>query len=211
MSSPDIRLSSYSIAKEDASVPYVAYFMHLIGGTSNAVYLPGSPSHASLTGDYDLYHSTVSKVKNSIQIKDSNGNILSYDDFPYDVYIVPFGPNVDTSLLSGNYYGFGSGLNTSLFNSDKAYTCILLAHYQTIGKSVFIHYPSIGYDGSNINLQNSEVYNPIPLLKHVELDNAFDANTVYVTTYSGAFSTEINSSLKRYDLKVYGADFTGWV
>lgn len=211
LSSPDIRLSSYSIAKEDASVPYVAYFMHLIGGTSNAVYLPGSPSHASLTGDYDLYHSTVSKVKNSIQIKDSNGNILSYDDFPYDVYIVPFGPNVDTSLLSGNYYGFGSGLNTSLFNSDKAYTCILLAHYQTIGKSVFIHYPSIGYDGSNINLQNSEVYNPIPLLKHVELDNAFDANTVYVTTYSGAFSTEINSSLKRYDLKVYGADFTGWV
>lgn len=211
LTSPDIRLSSYSIPNPDMPSPYVCYFMHLIGDNVKGVYLPNSPSHTSLTGNSDLYHSTIKRVKDSIQVRDANGNLLAYDDFPFDVFITPFSPNINLDSLSGSFYGYGSGLNSNIFNSNGVYTCILLAHYQSIGDSVFIHYPSIRYNDQTLDLQDSEVYNPIPLLKQVEVDDAFDIGTAYVTTNSGAYSVKINPSLKRYDLKVYGADFTGWV
>lgn len=208
---PDLRLSSFMIHSNDGNSSYPGYFMHLIGNEDKGLYLSSSPTHISMTGDYDLYHSTMNRIKDSIKVKNVNGEIIPFDTFPFDLIITPFSPLVDLTSLSGNHYGYGSGINTSMFNQNGIYTCILVANKQTIGSSVFIHYPSINYNGLTINFQDSDVYNPIPMLKHVGSDDVFDENGLAVIAPSGSFSTELNTNLKKYSVRIYGANLTGWV
>lgn len=209
VNSDDIRMSSVSLWDEDSFQSYVGYFVHLIGGEVKGVYSQTAPAHRNITGNYSLYHSTMEKIKQSIVIKDSNGVDLSFDEFPYSIMVSPYSIDTPVTDISGPMHHFSGATQTGYFNSDKTFTCALVAHTRSIGKTVFIHFPSILYSNGDINLQDSEVYNPVPLLKKIDPINAYGA-TGNIIAPTGSFSLQPGNELKNYNVTLWGINLTGW-
>jgi len=204
--STDIRLSSFPVWNDNAN-SYVGYFMHLIGGESKGIYVPNALPHSQVTGDYDQYHNNLTKIDKAIVIKDAQGNNLTYDEFPYRIVSFPYNPSIPLTGVS-NYYGFNTVINSGLVNTDRVYTSILISPYQTIGKTVFINYPSLSYDNSVVNLQDTEIYNPIPLMKQVSYDDVYPDGKF--SGQSGWYSMNLNATLRSYDINIWHGDTTGW-
>ena len=196
--SSEIRLSSYPI---EGPGQHLGYFTHLIGGEERGIYIPGAFDHAAVTGTTGDYLSNVSKVKSSIKIKDSNGTELPFEKFPYDVILTPYSPDAQIDGLSGtDVLGFGNSYEEQYANSNGVFTVVLVAEYQTINDTVFIHYPSKRYDNDVINLQASDVYNPIPLMKEqIHIGNA--SGDVEATT--GGFTVTNNGIGKSNTLYIW--------
>lgn len=164
--SQDIRVSSLAIESPKAGSEHIGYFCHLIGGEDKGMYLPNAFSHVDATGSTGNYLSNLQRVRDAISIKNVNGDNIPFEKFPFTVIASPYGPDKDISAITGeNALGFGTGYNTDLSNDNGTFTVVLVAEEQTIGETVFIHYPSIAYSDGKINLQDSEVYNPAPTMR----------------------------------------------
>lgn len=207
--SADVRVSSFSVWDIDSSDPSVGYFMHLIGSEDKGVYIASSPDHTDMTGDYLTFHNNLDKIQKSIVLKDVDGNRIPYDEFPYYIVVSPYSPNTDMALVSGSINGYGPRFNSSIANQNKVFTCILVAAKQSIGKTVFINYPSAEYFDTTINIQDSEIYNPVPLFKQVSYNTTYGANGNIVAP-TGSFSLSLDNSFKDYNITIYGANLTGW-
>jgi len=214
LAAEDVRISSCSVWNDESSNAFVAYFAHLIGGDFKGVYTPSAYSHGDVIGDYDKYYFNKSKIKELIKITDADGKELSFDEFPFDIIISPYSPNIedydngDPEYVDHSLMGYGT-INTGSVNADGIFTCTLISPYQTIGKSVFVNYPSHVYKGTVINLQDSEVYNPVPLMKKVEYaDGPKDDGTPVIP---GSYSINYGTNQKYLDITIWGADLSGWV
>jgi hypothetical protein len=205
--SNDIRVSSVTLFNDEASQSYVGYFGHLIGGEEKAVYVQNSYDHTVVTGNSAAYHLNLQKIKNAITVKDADGTLLSFDEFPYEIVASPFRPTSPVDSLSGNFLGWGGDFNTTAANQNQSFTVVMMAAYQTIGKTVFINYPSRNYNDGTIILQDSEIYNPIPLMKRID-EPYVNGNLVAPT---GTFSVGLDSQIKKYSLSLWNVHITGWI
>jgi hypothetical protein len=197
----DIRVSSYAI---DGPTAHIGYFAHLIGGEERGVYINTSTAHINATGDTGNYLNNLDRIRQSIQIRKENGNSIPFEDFPYDIIATPYSPLSDMSGLAGNdIIGFGTGYNSSEANADNVFTVILIAEHQTIDKTVFIHYPSKEYEDGTINLQASDIYNPIPLMKE-QVDVVGLSGEVSPKT--GGFSVTNNGPGKGNMIYIWGGN-----
>lgn len=194
----DIRLSSYAI---DGGNPHVGYFAHLIGGEERGVYIPGAFEHVDATGQTGNYLSNLNKVKSSIKIKDANGVDIPFDLFPYDVVITPYSPSSQTDGITGtDMLGFGAQYAPEHANENNVFTAVLVAEYQTINDTVFIHYPSKDYLDGTINLKDYDVYNPVPIMKE-QVDITDASGNVEATT--GSFTMTKNGIGKSNTLYIW--------
>ena len=210
ITSSEVRVSSFPLWSYDSSNQYVGYFMHLIGGEDRGVYVVGAAPHIQVTGDYALYHNNLDKVQKAITIKDAQGEDIPYDEFPYRIITIPYAPSTVVADLSGHNEGYGATYYSGQANPDRIFTSILVANKQTIGKTVFIHYPSKGYVDGVINLQDSEIYNPVPLMKQIGYTDIYDISGQFIAG-SGSYSLDMNNTMRSYDLKLWHANLTGWV
>jgi len=208
LNSNDIRVTSLSVWNEDTGFSVPAYFMHLIGGEDKSVYVPSALGHISVTGDSSLFYSNLNKVKSSIAIKDSNGNALSFEEFPYDLIVTPY--SIKSNIATGDfkYNGYGENFNQQLALPNNMFTCILITNSQSIGKTVFINYPSNNYFENQINLQDSEIYNPIPVFNRIELSEAYDPLGNFIAP-SGSYSVSLDPTLNSYSVNFWNATLTG--
>lgn len=209
VNSDDIRMSSIPLWDGDSFQSYVGYFTHLIGGEDKGLYCQTAPRHTALTGDYSLYHSVMTKIKQSIVVKDSNGTDLSFDEFPYTLLVSPYSIDTSPAIATGAMYHFSGANLTGYFNDDKTFTCLMVANSRSIGKTVFVHYPSITYSNGSINLQDSEVYNPIPAMKKIDAINAYGV-TGNIVAPTGSFTLQPGNELKDFNITVWGINLTGW-
>jgi len=171
----NVRVSSIPVYSNNSSISNPGYFMHQIGDDKKGVYIKSAYGHASASGD--LVFSNLDKINNAISIKDVDGNEIDYETFSYKLIAT------------------GSFNNIQL--QDGTFAVTLVGQKQTIGQSVFIHYPSIDYRNGYINLQDKEVYNPIPVMKHIYTDMS--------TPFSGEFSTNYGIFKNKFDITIYGA------
>jgi hypothetical protein len=203
----EVRLSSYAMYNKESETEHSAYYMHLIGNDSKGIYIPSALGHDAVTGDIDLYLSNKSKILSSISIKTANGTSMPYEAFPYDIITSPYSPDKDISSLTDDApHGFGIGYSGDIANSGGTFTVVLLSEYQSIGETVFLHYPSINYSDGIINMQDSEVYNPVPLMREqlapVNIYGDFNPLTGYYTLQK-------NTSSSEYTAFLWYADVTG--
>lgn len=205
--SDDIRVSSVPLWNNDASQSYIGYFGHLIGGEDKAVYVQNTYDHIVTTGNAAAYHLNLQKIYNAITVKDSDGTLLSFDEFPYLLVASPFKPTSSIESLSGNFIGWSGEYNTNAANPNQSFTVIMMAAYQTIGKTVFINYPSKNYNDGTINLQDSEIYNPIPLMTRT--DEPYSNGMLVAPT--GTYSVGLDAQIKKYSLSLWNVNITGWV
>lgn len=210
LDSSDIRVTSLNVWDEDSGFSAPAYFMHLIGGEEKMVYISSALDHTDVTGDETLFYSNLNKIKSSITVKDSNGNPISFEEFPYSLIVSPY--NIASDISTGNFNsnGFGANFNANLALPDKNFTCILVANSQTIGRSVFINYPSSNYFGNSINLQDSEVYNPIPVFNKLDPSSVYNSAGSFIAP-SGSFSVTLDPNLNSYSVSFWNANLTGWI
>jgi hypothetical protein len=107
-----------------------------------------------------------------------------------------------------DYFAY-TGINSGYINDDRLYTCILISHYQTIGRTVFIGYPSQTYEDDIVNLQDTEIYNPIPVMKQVSYDDVFPSGQF--AGQSGWYTMSLNMAMRSYDINIWNGDLTGWI
>lgn len=205
----DIRVSSIPLWNDNSPNTAVGYFAHLIGGDYKGVYLPNAFDHNVTTSNGLLYHLNIGKVEQAILIKDSDGNTLSFDEFPYRVITSPYPPSATLSSVRNSLLGWSGSLDTGQVNPNQMFTCTLVAENQSIGKTVFIHYPSRSYTDGTINLQDSEIYNPIPVMKQVDYEDTIGPNN-NVLAPTGSFSLQLSDEFKKYNIVIWGVDLTGW-
>ena len=203
----EVRLSSYALYNKESEIEHSAYFMHLIGNDEKGIYIPSALDHDAVTGDIDLYLENKDKVLSSISVKRSDGTDIPYESFPFDIIPSPYAPDKDISLFTGDApQGFGEGFSGSIANSGGTFTVVLLSEYQSIGETVFLHYPSINYSDGIINMQDSEIYNPVPLMREqiapVNISGDFNPLTGYYTLQK-------NTSSSEYTAFLWYADVTG--
>lgn len=207
IASEDIRLSSISVWDYNSTIAKPGYFVHLIGGSTKGVYAPSAYGHSESSVSYQLYHLNQDKIQSLITLTDADGNIIPFDTFPYKIISSPYPPDVNFDNVTGSLFGYGP-LVTGEINDDGLFTCLLIAHEQTIGKSVFIHYPSKYYNSTVINLQDYDVYNPVPLMKKIDYSNALSGLSLSAPT--GSFSVVHGDTIKGLNVTVWGANLTGW-
>ena len=203
--SKNFKISSFPIYKTDESFSDLAYYAHLIGGDKKALYLPSADTHALAATDNEIWMSNLAKIKNSISLTDSKGKDISFTVFPYDIKSSPYKPVLNTDLSNN---GFGQDdIDTSTSLADNSFSIILLATRKTIGETIFINYPSIDYLNSSINVNDSEVYNPIPLMRQQLSPGATAGDT-----RSGYYSVDYGETESIYDVRIWHAnlgDLTG--
>ena len=182
LDSDEVRISSTAIYREENPNIGTAYFGHLIGAAKKAVYLKNSPTHLEIEADEDLRYKVYNSIQKSISITRFNGKELSFEEFPYNLVATDKGPEGEP--LRDNYF-----------------TVIIQAQNQTINESVLISYPSIDLDDGTIVLQDTEIYDPFPLMKRVPYQ---------ASSPSGDFALSENMSMNGYDLIIYKGNMDGY-
>jgi hypothetical protein len=220
----DVRFSSFNIWSPTEAQDLTAFYMHLIGGDEKEIYIQGADPHTITiqdgaptdidTGRYKAYYSNRDKVYESIVCRDADGNDIPYGEFPYSLVSVPYSVALseDTILATGltgdTLFGYNSGCPTGLFLADGHFTTVLLSPHQSIGKSVFIHYASANNKTTELNLNDSEVYNPIPIMYQRPYGEVYgEAPGTQMCEYSlvpGANATNM------YNTAIWAADMSGW-
>ena len=203
----DIRITPHALYNKGSEIEHSAFFMHVVGGSEKGIYMPSALDHSSVTGDIDLFLENKQKAFSSISIKTEDGNNIAYEVFPYDIVSSPYSPSKDISILTGDSrFGYGAGYSGELANDNGVFTIVLLSEYQSIGQPVFIHYPSINYTNGDINMQDSDIYNPVPIMREQLAPTDLDGNFSPLTGY---YTLQKNSSSKEYTTFLWYADVTG--
>lgn len=201
LDSDDIDLTSFSLEHPDMSNERAGFFCHLLGGVDRGVYIPNAVNHLDATGATGDYLANVQKIRDSIQPRDVDGLKIAYEDFPFSVICSPYAPDVDLTVagLTGGAerMGFGTGFVTGEANDNGTFTVMVVANHQSIGQSVFLHYPSIDYEDGTVNLQDSEVYNPVPLMRRqvnvADISGHLQPKTGYYTQAKGASQSQYST------------------
>lgn len=205
--SADVDVSTYSICDQNLNTSYDAYYYYLVGrGTKGVKIIDAYPHY---TGDLlttstgtvtNNYISNIELIKNSIQLKDSKGNVLDFDTFPYSIITSAYTPD---SLLTAINSGLSVGLDNigtyqdSLILDDTVFSIILLTNKNRIdGTTVFVHYPGVNLSTNEYLPSAKEIVNPQPIYRerHVTEAPGF-----------GKFDLTLGS-LGYYDIKIYGID-----
>lgn len=195
------KIGSYPLWNIDQDTSNIGYYTHLIGKGQKTVYVLDTLPHESVTGNLTGYYSNFNKISQLISIRDSNGNIIDYNRFPYSIVLTPYDLNkFNPSIVTGTY-GYGNLLNKSMVLPNNEFNIILLSSKQTIDETVWIHYPSKDTVSEIVNLQDSEIYNPIPTMKR-QIDVYNESGVIKYQ--SGYYSIFDNS------LYIWGADLNGF-
>jgi len=203
--SSDVDLSTISISNSNSDFGYLAYYYYLIGRGDRGVKVAGANLHYTgqlsefSTGTIpDNYIANLEKIKNSISLKDRNGNLVPFDSYPYDIAISPYSPDVlQIAALSGLNVGLD---NVGTYLSGRVlpngvFTVLLLTTRNTLdGESVFVHYNGYNYSNSEELVGYKEVVNPQPLFRERQPGE---------TAEVGKFDLLMNNQ-GYYDLKIYG-------
>jgi len=208
--SDEVRLSSTALWDGQAATQNIGYFMHLVGGEDKGVYVPNAiPQSGISTGEY---FTNLNKIKEAITINDRDGNPIPWETFPYDIIATPYGPDSADqieSVLDEVFIPTTGGFHGDIANEEGVFTVLVVAGPQSIGQSVFIHYPSKTYDGEDINLMDKEVYNPVPLMREQLVHSVFLADGTF-NGQTGYFSVIPRHDLRDYFVTIWHADIEGW-
>lgn len=203
--SADIDVSTIGITSPNSDFGYLAYYYYLIGRGDRGVVSPGSQPHYTgqltefSTGSIpDNYIANLEKIKNSISLRDRNGNVIPFDSYPYDVSISPYPVDIlQIAAVSGLSVGLD---NVGVYLTGKTlpnnvFTVILLTTRNNFdGESVFVHYNGFDYASNQEVIGHKEVVNPQPIYRERQIGESPEV---------GRFDLLMDSQ-GYYNLTVYG-------
>lgn len=201
--SDSLRVASYPLYNLDETTTDLAYFAHLIGKGSKGIYIPKAESHLSASTGNNIWFDNLNKIKEAVTLSNSNGEPIEFTVFPYDLKPSPYKPTLNLEVSTGNYFGI-QGLVKSKALDNGTYSVLLLSSRRTIGDSVFINYPSIDYNNGIININDSEIYNPIPLMR--KEPNPGNTNTETSLIQTGFYSVNYGVTETVYDVNIWHAN-----
>lgn len=215
----DLRVSSLNIWSPSEAQDVTAFYMHLIGGNEKEVYVQGADPHMSTiqdgpptdinTGRYKAFYNNKDKVYESITCRDADGNDIPYGEFPYSLVNVPY-RSAATNATGDLVFGYQTGCPTGEFLPDGHFTTILLASKQSIGRSVFIHYASANNKTDELNLNDSEVYNPIPIMRQDDFGEIRGLAGPGMRPKCSFSLVPDATTTNMYNTVIWGANLSGW-
>lgn len=206
LDSDDIRVTSTALYRDGNPNTFAGYFVHLIGGENKGVFVDNATTHQEASVDNEAWFKNLDRVKAAIQIKNGAGDDIPFDVFPYDLIPSPYSARLDNAGITGYRGLVGEEVHLAgISNADKVYTVALIANAQSIGQSVFIHYPSKDYVSNNVNLLDKDVYNPVPLMKEILEPIGLQRETFI---RSGYYSTRLSAALNAYDITIWHGTLT---
>jgi hypothetical protein len=217
--SDNIYVTPLSISSINSNTSSPAYFYYLVGRGRYGVRVPDAGAHPDIfysgftTGNVvSDYFDNIQKIKNSISIKNSAGQPIEFEEYPFDIVTSPHTPeNLYEAIQSGldiNINGITRFSSQSGYFTDKlptgVFSVILLLNdtYKEINDSAWVHYPAFDFEARTSVANRSEVINPSPIMRR---------NTDGEVPLPGRFSTLLDSESLLYTLKVFGVDgeYTG--
>jgi len=217
--SDNIDITSVSIISPDDNLAVPAYYYYLVGRGRYGVLIDGAAQHPTLsysgttTGNIvSDYVDNLEKIKNNISIKNSNGQQIPFDEYPYELKVSPF--TVD-NLYEATRSGLNININgVTLFTGTSGYydnslptgvfSVILLLNniYRENGSSAWVHYTAYDFESKLITQNKSEVINPSPIMRKNLSDEV---------PLPGRYSTELDSESLLYTVNIFGVDgeYTG--
>lgn len=217
--SQEIDITPISLSNLDSSDTYPAYYYYLIGrglygvSVTDANPHPGFELSGASTGNQaSAYIDNLQKIKAAINIRNSAGNEIPFDVYPYDVISSPYTSyDLFTAVASGLHIDVDgltrlSGL-TGIYTGklpNRVFSVALLLNknYINTEDSVWVHYPSYNYKSKRIESNRKEVINASPLLRK-NLDDE--------VALPGRYSINLDPSSLLYSVKIFGVDndYTG--
>lgn len=208
--SDNVEISTLAITSPDLDVAYPAYYAYLLGRGEFGVKVPSANPH--YTGEIlqyttgvllNTYRDNLTKLRNSIVLKDSEGNEVSIDQYPFDVV---YSVHNTSDLLTAAYTGIdinldGIGIVSGKYSPilpDTIFSVILLANKKIVrpDTSVWAHFTSYLYADGTIDPYHKEIVNPIPIYRE---------NQNYELPDIGRYSIYRNQlDSKTYDIVLYG-------
>ena len=205
--SPDVELSTINIIDPSFKQGYPAYYYYLLGRGNKALKIADAYSH--YTGNIDRYSTgtipdnyilNLEKVKNNVKLKDSKGDIIPPEEYPYDILI----SSVTTDLLSSavtsgsTLYLDNIGPYTSGYSLPNGqFSVLLLTNKKYIeGKTIFAHYDAYDIRTEQEYLGFKEVVNAQPLYRE-----RLPGEDIGI----GKFDLSISQN-NYYNIKVYGLE-----
>ena len=205
VNSEDIRVSSIPVYNTAGSIADMGYFMHLIGGSTKGVYLPSATTHEYAAESETIWWNNYNKLRNAISLKTADGINVPFAVMSWRLFPSPYGPeiSVDDGNLGANLFGINT-LDTTKQLDNFTYSVVLVASKQSIGRTIFIHYPSIDYKNNTITMQDKEIYNAVPLQKKVIDPVIVNSDDEYIyTAISGEWSAMLSPSNNNYDITIW--------
>ena len=205
--SKDIIVTSSIISDVNSNTVHEALYAYLLGRGQYAIKLDDSYPHPTgQLGFFDTgshvnnYITNLGRLKDSIKLKDSQGEDIPFETFPFNVISSPLTPALIAEDISTqksfNINGVGSYTgNTQL--PDGIFSVILLTSKRGIGQdnSVWAHYSSYDVYSSDLNFSHREIVNPVPLTRQ-ELSTGSQTPGRYSLTY--------NSDSLLYSVNMFG-------
>jgi hypothetical protein len=202
--SADVEITTIPITDQKTNTYDKAYYYYLVGRGTRAVKSLGSfPHYTGQIYDYstgqivDNYNANLQRIKSNIKLKDSKGQEINNQTYPYDVAISAYTPDdLYFASLSGEDIfldNIGEYTSGSIL-PDSIFTVILLTNKNKLpNESVFIHYEA--YDiYSKEQFTYKEIVNPQPIFREKYLSE---------TPTIGHYSLDLNEN-NYYDLQFYG-------
>lgn len=210
--SDNVEISTTTITSPDLTVPSEAYYYYLLGRGNYGVYVPETQPHyfsgiTELTTGTILnsYISNLDKIRSSIITKNSNGDIIDFNEYPFEVIALPYKPSdLEASIRDESDIhldGFGSSLSGTYTGSmlpNNVYSVILMLNKKSLpNTSVWAHYNSYDYKLGTIGYSSKEIINALPLLR---------MSQYFETPTAGQYSIVLNESNSNYNLIMYGIE-----
>lgn len=207
--SKDITVTSVAIPDINSSNVSEAFYAYLLGRGQFAIKVDDTYPHP--TGDLsylssgslaDNYLFNLSRIKNSIVLKDSEGRTLEFDEYPYYIVSSPMTPSylkdsIDSNI-SFNINGIGPYTGNTLL-PDGTFTAVILTNKKTISEdnSVWAHYSSVDTFTNEVSLTHKEIINPIPIMRPEVLTGSF---------MPGRYSISYSPDSLLYSLNIFGVN-----
>ncbi len=203
IASADVEVSTIAIPSKESAYP--AFYYYLVGRGSKAVkifdaypHTSGQFSEYSTGSSPDTYIANLERIKNSIKLKNRQGEVLPFDTYPYDVIVSQYTPNTLSNAVSEGVNIYLDGIGTSLTGDplpDGCFSTILITNRKYIeGQSVFIHYDAFDIYSSGISANYKEIVNPQPIYRERYINESVGI---------GKFDLSMNTN-NYYDLVLYG-------
>lgn len=207
--SRQVEVTTVSVTDIELSQPQEAYYYYLIGRGTYGVQVTDAFAHATgqllsdTTGEFvDTYISNLERVKNSINLKNSKGQALAFNEFPYDIVTSPYKPNdlrvAAESGLSFEADGIGSLSSYTGLLPNTVFSVILITTKNRISPtdSVWVYYDGYNFDTGTVEAAKKEIVVPKPLVRET---------LSFETKKPGRFSVSAESiESDRFDLTFYG-------
>ena len=212
--SQNIDLTPVSISSIDSTVSHPAYYYYLIGRGRYAVSVPEAAAHSSTlaneraTGDpTNAYVSNLDKIKNTITLRNSNGEELPFDAYPYDVISSPYTiSDLKTAIQSGMSINLDGVIRVSGVSNlytgtlpNQVFSVLLTLNKNNLASddSVWVHYPAYDLQTNKVIQNKKEIVNASPIMRK-NLDDEI--------AMPGRYTTVLDQSSLLYTVKIFGVD-----